>query len=377
MVSPKADQARVYFPALDGLRFLAFLMVLVGHAKPLSGVLYPGTIIDIIATRISMFGWTGVEVFLVLSSYLIVTLLLKESDRTGTIDIGRFYMRRALRIWPLYYPYLLFAIFVYLPLQGTTIKAIVTHHLFPFSVFIGNYSYWYFSNSLSYAFAHLWTVCMEEQFYLAIPVLIYFGRRWSFATITSVLVGAELLSIACRAYGIENDVPYPFVWSVTPCRLDPVVLGTLTALFVRSGRAVPGPALLAAAFALFVGATSFGQFGTNLNTTWMLAVIDLSAACLILGAMRTQIGTFVFANRPMRFLGKISFGLYVYHEICLNLVWQWTENLFAGHPAWVWFTTLALTLAFDVAVSTLSYFAWERRFIVLKNRFETVRSRPA
>ncbi len=79
----------------------------------------------------------------------------------------------------------------------------------------------------------------------------------------------------------------------------------------------------------------------------------------------------------MRFLGKISFGLYVYHEICLNLVWQWTENLFAGHLARAWFATLALTLVFDVGVSTLSYFAWERRFIVLKNRFETVQSRPA
>jgi peptidoglycan/LPS O-acetylase OafA/YrhL len=209
VVSPKADHARVYFPALDGLRFLAFLMVLVGHSKPLSGVLYPGTIIDIIATRISMFGWTGVEVFLVLSSYLIVTLLLKESDRTGSIGIGRFYMRRALRIWPLYYPYLLFAIFIYLPLQGTPIKTIVAHQLFPFSVFLGNYSYWYFSNYLSYAFAHLWTVCMEEQFYLALPILIYFGRRWSFATITGVLVGAELLSIACRAYGFVNDVYTP------------------------------------------------------------------------------------------------------------------------------------------------------------------------
>ncbi len=109
----------------------------------------------------------------------------------------------------------------------------------------------------------------------------------------------------------------------------------------------------------------------------MLVVIDLSAACLILGAMRTQVGTLVFANRPMRFLGKISFGLYVYHEICLNLVWQWTENLFAGHLARAWFATLALTLVFDVGVSTLSYFAWERRFIVLKNRFETVQSRPA
>ncbi len=369
--------SRVYFPALDGLRFLAFLLVLIDHSRPLSGLLYLGSVLDTAATRINLFGWTGVEIFLVLSSYLIVTLLLKESDRTGTIGVGRFYKRRALRIWPLYYPYLLLSIFVYLPLQGVAIKSTVAHHLFPFGIFLGNYSYWYFSDSLSYAFAHLWTVCMEEQFYLVIPVLVFFGRQWSVGTVAGVMLGAELFTIGCRIYGIENVVPYPFVWSITVCRLDPLVIGTLLALLVRSGRAVPSNAMLAAAIILFVVATSFGQIGTNIHTSWMLTVVDLASACLILGATGSRIGLLVFANRPARFLGKISFGLYVYHEICLNLVWQWTDGLFAGHPARAWFAVLALTLIFDIAVSTLSYLLWERRFIVLKNRFETVRSRPA
>src|ERR1700681_3727270 len=105
---------RIYLPQVDGLRFVAAFLVLLSHFRPLADSFGTGPLAQVFA-RIQQFGWIGVDIFLVLSSFLICLLLDVEKSTFGTVDIRRFYVRRLLRIWPLYFPYFLIAMFVLTP----------------------------------------------------------------------------------------------------------------------------------------------------------------------------------------------------------------------------------------------------------------------
>jgi peptidoglycan/LPS O-acetylase OafA/YrhL len=116
-------------------------------------------------TRLNSFGWIGVDIFLALSSYLIFSLLMGEKGVSGTISIERFYICRALRIWPLYFPFLLIAFFLIplLVVPFRDLRPALAQHLLPFLAFTGNLSYALFPKTLGF-FAHLWTISLEEQF---------------------------------------------------------------------------------------------------------------------------------------------------------------------------------------------------------------------
>lgn len=394
---PVADNTRIYMPEIDGLRFLAFLLVFIHHSP---GLILPGRLGGLML-RVRVFGWIGVDVFLVLSSFLIATLLLAEGRRYGTVSIRSFYIRRVLRIWPLYYSYLLLALFVlppvFPPVPADVWWGTMQRQLPAFLLFLGNISYAYFYDvTLWSSYAHLWTVCLEEQFYLVCPIILHFfwnRLNWRFSL---TLLFAMGISVLIRAYVVLNHVPYPAVWTMPLCRVDPFVMGLLlvvvlqTPVFQRPGRRgvrgffVTGlvTALswlcLPAAMYLFDLATSFPSLQENgVHAIWQLAAIDLACSLLIVSVLRVGLLKLLFGNPVTAWLGKISFGLYVYHELGLQL----TRLLFAGElqtggtpQQWVPFVSCALALT--IAISALSYYTLERYFLRLKQRFEFVHSRP-
>src|SRR5438270_2293138 len=172
-----AAPAQLYLPQLDGLRFVAFFMVLLHHNATPRDYFAADSGFGKLLWLAGDWGFVGVDVFLTLSSFLIVTLLMMERNATGSISIKQFYIRRALRIWPLYYGYLLLAM-VLLPLvwaMPQPLAETLGRHLFPFLTFTGNFSYAYFP-AVQYA-GHLWTISTEEQFYLMVPILVMFSPR--------------------------------------------------------------------------------------------------------------------------------------------------------------------------------------------------------
>lgn len=184
---------RVYYPELDGLRFLAFLAVYVFHggvpqfsrwvnalAAGLTNLIpstHPWLPLDP-GEAVRSNGWVGVQFFFILSGYLITTLLLREKARYGRISLRAYWVRRILRIWPLYYLTVALA-FVVLPwfdgVTPTTYDPGYGRHLPAFLAFAGNWSMALLGPVGNDAVSILWSVCVEEQFYLLCPLLVAFA----------------------------------------------------------------------------------------------------------------------------------------------------------------------------------------------------------
>jgi peptidoglycan/LPS O-acetylase OafA/YrhL len=374
---------RLYFPQIDGLRFIAFFLVLLHHYTPMDAwTKAPGGFVAFI-TRIQAFGWMGVDIFLTLSSFLIFTLLLEERSRTGTVSLKRFYIRRALRIWPLYFPYLLFAMLVVPFLTGTreAMGATIHQHLLTFLTFTGNFSYAYFANSLTQFFAHLWTISLEEQFYFLVPLMVFFAGGTRRPALYLAAAGMAL-AMVFRWYVLSNAIPYPMVWVNPLCRIDPFIMGALATYILRRKKhwldQKVGWLWALASIAGYALVIDYPGIGASQHTIWQLSLVSISAFCLILAALSRRGLRNVLAWGPLPYLGKISFGLYVYHE---GVLYSWNilhlPNILRQPTPTNWALQLALILGVVIAVSVISYQYYERAFLKRKERFETIHSRRA
>jgi peptidoglycan/LPS O-acetylase OafA/YrhL len=342
-----AARVGFYRPELDVLRFGAFLLVFLNHALPHASADYSAP--KLAASRlagVARAGALGVDLFFALSAYLIAELLLRERRSRGTIDIRAFYIRRILRIWPLYY----FAVLILVPamsiLPGEHMPWIYS---LPFVLFGGNWACaaWGYPPS---SFSLLWSVSIEEQFYLTCPWLVRLGefqlRRFACGMLATATVTRIVL--------VTRDVHHPGIWCNTLARLDPIAGGILLACFLDG--AVPELSRRTRALWIGLGAAlllACGAVGSNAG--WLVLVTyPLSAAAAVaiifcvLGA-RLQAGAY---------LGKISYGLYVFHAAAIRV---------APSPL--------LALPLTIAIAALSYRYLEAPFLRLKDRFARVTTR--
>ena len=352
----------MYFPTLDGLRLCAFLLVLVHHlprsTQPVLGFLHDC-------------GWVGVSVFLTLSAYLLTAILCAEYAATGGVSALKFYVRRGLRIWPLYYAYLLMVgvfVCVRLPLNGNDAFRFAGLTFFIDNIVSGLRGY----NPLPFT-AHLWTVALEEQFYLILPfVLSVWLRNRRAAVIKIALVW--VVFIVARAACVLLGVPHPFIWT-SVISGDTMLIGIALAL---SGWKPPpgnGWRLLCVAGAL-LGIFSVGfmppisEIGPH--QVLMYATVAIGTGFLCVVALHEPAFA-VLGARQVRYLGKISYGLYVFHFIGIALGHAILRRLGGSS----WFAHAATSLACTVVLAALSYQFLEKPFLKLKVRFETVRTRIA
>jgi peptidoglycan/LPS O-acetylase OafA/YrhL len=154
-----SEKEKTYFPELDGLRFFAFLLVFIHHSEVISSNPYWLALRD--------YGWMGVDLFLCLSAFLFTKLLYTEYQRTGTINIPYFYVRRTLRIWPLYYVVTFALILQTVSQLGSSGLAWRTIGMLTFTDNLLTAAFLTY-NPFLYA-SHLWTIAYEEQFYAVIP----------------------------------------------------------------------------------------------------------------------------------------------------------------------------------------------------------------
>lgn len=381
---------KFYLPQLDGLRFFAFFLVFIHHFNPLATYLNSKSASNWISTTIKSFGWIGVDVFLCLSSFLLTTLLILEHQTTGQIKIKKFFIRRALRIWPLYYLIMVLA-FVIFPMRGLLSPALHTEiyniflkqHLLPFSLFLGNFSYFYFTNSLTVVIGPLWTVSLEEQFYLFWPILLFIllpkDKKWFFIALTSMVV----LSILFRLYIIKNAIPYPAIWVLTLGRLDPFALGALVAYFYlkpdHSSHPLIAIILALMLLKLVVCSTPIG----SPNTVWQLFFVDTASALIIYAAIFSRKLGMILSTHPLPWLGKISFGLYIFHDLMIHLTYGYTLPFLSNYVSvpqssiFYWLIAFILTLSATILCASVSYYCYEKPFLKLKNQFTIINSRPA
>jgi len=378
--SERSVPARFFFPQLDGLRFVAFLGVFVHHTMPSSAeawqnMLGSGALKGQLSIALGWFvgsGHMGVELFFVLSSFLITALLIREVEARGQLDVLRFWARRALRIWPVYFVVLLIAAlttWLGVPRQRLTLEAGAM-----FALFLGNWSVYWHGFPGSFA-SILWTVSIEEQFYIGWPLLVWWlGAR----RLLALSVALVLLAAGTRVLLIQQGGSLKELATHTVCRLDAIGLGAALGVLMHGPlKALRLPRL--AGFALFflgwlgLAVVARAVAPQTSAAHWALRVLPISpvsAALIVAAPLVSNAGYSVLASRFVSYLGRISYGLYAYHTFVLTLVVLLPFPRGAAGQLTRWaFAMLVTTL-----VASLSYRFLERPFLRLKDRFAVVRS---
>jgi peptidoglycan/LPS O-acetylase OafA/YrhL len=365
-----------YHAELDVVRFFAFLVVFLHHALPASSDLYTSAGLPIAAVSwllaIKQAGAYGVDLFFTLSSYLITELLIREHAANGTLDIRAFYIRRALRIWPVYFVFLGATVFL-IPLILPDDK-FNAHYAVSFALFSGN---WVCAiEGLPFSVASpLWSISIEEQFYIAWPLLLLLFGVGRIRKLAFVMLG---IALAVRTLLAVYDIAHPGVWCNTLARLDPIALGALLAVTLR-GRAprltaAPRIALGLASLTLFVIVARYlKQDGLDSLITYPLVAI--ASVTLLVAALHTNAA--ILGHKSFSwlvYLGRISYGLYVFHLLSLTLMSKQSSLL--GIPL-NFERRFVLSFALTVLLSAVSYRWLERPFLRLKDRFARVPTQSA
>lgn len=323
------NKPKIYFENLDSLRFLAFFAVFVSHAALFLGFMSESSVYQWIKYNILVNGDLGVTFFFVLSGFLITFLLLKEREVSGSISLKNFYLRRILRIWPVYFIVLfmgylliphLFSLFgsPSLPMDTVPPPSAWPWHTF----FVTNFA---MSRSLfaSVPTDILWSVGIEEQFYLLWPVVVILIPKRMLAKIVGLIVFAAFIFRGYFAY--EPDV---LAYSTFSAMSD-LGIGCLLAIFVfnRDVQRLKvlfskGSTWLLYALILILTISRhwlvnyFSEHGYILNmfVPVLYLFISISFALVIFEQNESDNSIFKAGKLPlMSSLGRISYGLYAYH----------------------------------------------------------------
>lgn len=373
-------RGRFYRPELDVVRFLAFLLVFLRHFLPCS---YDPRITTqmhgvarILNTTTLAFGY-GLSLFFALSAFLICELLLRERDATNLVLVKQFYIRRILRIWPLYFVSLFIALVIALGLgdRGTVIWTAWS------ALLLGNWFIVLHGLPRS-VFGPLWSISVEEQFYLLVPWAIkYFSRRLLVGVACLLLVLANLSLLVLGVMKISGLA----IWYNSLVQFEFLAAGMLLCL-VLHGR-LPRIALWQR-LALIAASALCWYFSSSLALT-LRHVGDANAGAwpLIFGFGLAALGccllllAFLGLDRKLLprwaiYLGRISYGLYVFHLFVVTIV----NGIFSTHNPTFGAANLFLrgtvALGLTILVASISYRFLESPFLRMKKNHQTIESRP-
>lgn len=364
---PRSGGANRHVPALDGVRGIAILAVFIHHAAAWRS----GTILG----RLGDGGWMGVDLFFVLSGYLITGILM---DARGDERYYRvFYARRIVRLVPALTAFLLVLLYV---LPHTPLVAP------PEATMLEDRQLWYWLYATNIgvalqgfgAFAlgtgHLWSLAVEEQFYLAWPYVIARCARPAavMRVAAAIIVAASVARVAGYLTGLSADAMY-----VLPMfRADALAWGALVAAAQRHdgaravlGRWLPALALAGAALLAFVAVRLSFEMEWASPSMQILGYPALSMLCTAVVGMASQGGGPILRSVPLRFFGKISYALYLWHVPVIALLRQ---SGLATLPTWEF---AAVALAVSLVPTMLSWWIVEKPALRLKRFVPTAGGR--
>jgi peptidoglycan/LPS O-acetylase OafA/YrhL len=305
-----------YNPALDGIRALSILAVVLFHCN------VPG----------AGGGFVGLDMFFVLSGYLITSLLAMEY-RSGGIRIGRFYLRRALRLFPT----LLLVLVAYValaPVLWPSEDRWLSAALAGFYVYDYALAFW----QVPYTVGHTWSLGVEEKFYLLWPFLLPFLLRRR-RPVTWLL--AAFVAVTAWRYHVAMRWPWPQAYFCFDTRMSGIVLGAVAAL---TGFKVSRFAVVVAciALAVLVALPSLPTINQTEAVTLRITLAELSAFVLVCHAADHRKSAFL-SSRPMVYIGRLSYGIYLWHFPYVLLVRD-------SQPLWI---TLSSTIAFSFTMAAI------------------------
>jgi peptidoglycan/LPS O-acetylase OafA/YrhL len=365
---------------LDGVRGIAILLVMLFHFDMLARRDTP-LALDVVGKRITGFGWVGVDLFFVLSGFLITGILL--DTKASAHRFRNFYARRAVRIFPLYYAFLA-GLFIILP----AVHAPASHDYAELR--LGQGWYWlYLTNvwvllrngvgSSLFGTGHLWSLSIEEQFYLVWPAIIFaLSRRSALAVCGAVIIAAPLVRIAMHESGFGVYAIYTF----TAARVDPLAAGAALALALRSVRG--RQALARAALPLACGSAVYlvalvAVLGDATNLTTGMEIFGLTPVFLMWSGLLARgltcevtlirrIGNLA----ALRWTGRYSYAMYIFHwPIAVGMAAELgVRTIIPGSPIASEALFFALASATTALAAVTSWNLLEQPFLRLKRRFE-------
>lgn len=363
--------------ALDGVRGLAIILVLLHH---IAGSLQYEFQLDSPVLEVMRFGWFGVDLFFVLSGFLITGILFEAKD--SAYYYRNFYVRRTLRIFPLYF----LALAVALLLRETFGEP----KLFGYANPIWMWTYLtnaYISLQGFGAFGlmdHFWSLAVEEHFYLVWPFAVLLGNRRQLMIFAAAAV---LLSLGSRTALALYDGASPMLeaksamlYVLTPLRMDSLAIGGFIALAVRGPGGVAAlrrPALIALAACIAVIGTVLAVRGELSHDdismqTFGFSTLAIAFGCLIVLALSTRAIGRALSGPVLRWFGRYSYGMYVWHPMIFILVWhsELGRSIRGGTGLMHILGSSAIALSITLVVTLASFHFWEKPFLDLKKRFE-------
>jgi peptidoglycan/LPS O-acetylase OafA/YrhL len=366
LVATTGTPSKVHLPALDGVRGLAILVVLVHN---LSIFTAHETLADRLWTVVVESGWVGVQLFFVLSGFLITGILLDDEGR----GIGAFYGRRMLRIGPLYYVGLLLYFFVaprFAPSLARSFEEVIWYWLY-----LSNWSVlmWGILPGLG----HVWSLAVEEQFYLIWPWVVGRASRRTFAWIcVLVTIAALVFRIVLHA----RHFPDLWLYSSTVTRMDALAIGALVALAFRSEtwrprleRVILPLSIVVTMLLLALMAKTHGMNRNNpLVQIYGYSLIAILSAALVALAAAPRAPR-VLSNRVLRFFGRYSYAIYLLHPPLKHIAYEtWQETLerkLAESPVPTDALFIGALTVVTIPLALLSWHVLEKRALRLKDRW--------
>ena len=339
-------------PALTGLRALAIAIVVARHAGEAAGI------------SAFSFGFAGVDIFFVLSGFLITSLLVGEHSRTGRISLPQFYLRRALRLLPALTAFLLTLLLLAPVLEPASLRRPLLHSVWISALFVGNIAKTL--HSPNYLLPHMWSLGMEEQFYLVWPVLLFvlLRLRTSRGFVMAVAAGGAASVVVARIALAASGSTSPKILFYSPLHSDGLLIGCVLGL-AYAWRVLPRPETvrrillptvpIAAGLLLLVSVRGAPYSGWGMTVG--LFAIAAASAVLVYAAIdeRPVLPIRFLIWRPVVYLGEISYALYVWHFAVLTL---WPTTRFS----------VLTRIVISVALAAASYELVEKPFLRRKRR---------
>jgi peptidoglycan/LPS O-acetylase OafA/YrhL len=339
-----------HLPALDGLRTVAVVTVILGHV----GFAVPADL--------------GVSVFFVLSGFLITWLLLKERARTGAVSLKTFYLRRAFRLLPAYYVFLALSLANYYGRShgaGTTRTDIIL----PSLLYYANY-FNAFHDHPPTPISHTWSLAVEEQFYVVWPLAFCFffarGRRAviRFLSIAIVLVAAWRSFLYC-----DVQVGTAYVYNAFDTRFDNLAIGCLAAVLAQSPRTgamaqtISRRSIYPAITILLILASRSMPLIYHFSAGFTVDAVLIAVAILQIMQLASRPAWRWLDHPAVRYVGTISYPMYLYHGLCNSFAAQVVPNP-SRLPA-----RFLIAITACILLGTMSFYLVEKPFLRLRQRF--------
>lgn len=373
-------KSNTYFQGLNGLRFIAAYLVLITHSESIRAKL---GYFNIESWSISRNGGLAVQFFFVLSGFLISFLLFQEQANTNTINIKQFYIRRILRIWPLYYLMVFIGLYLLplflLPLLGEPYQP-------EFNLWTGSALYLFFLPNLAnswYNTRHLtslWSIGVEEQFYLFWAPLVKYLRKYFIAICVTIIISKIGLM-----YYLDNSFPEHWVTHFfAKLEFECMAIGGLGAYWFYNGGKIEGNfwfskpiqwvvlllivALITADIGIQQSNNWIGQIWYFIFHTYFYTISsNLLFLHLILNVSKNPIRIINTDNNVFNFLGEISYGIYMYHPLLIHFVIKLIGKKLVFLSGWSFLVVMYIIVtAITILVSYLSFQYFEKPIIKLK-----------